>query len=176
MTRHDELKIEAEIIERAKKIKLLLMDCDGVLTNGRLYLSENGEALKVFHVRDGQGLATWHKAGFRSGIISGRDAEKILQRRVEEIGMHYLKTRSSDKAKDLAEILEDASVAFDEVAYIGDDIGDICLLEKVGLPVAVADAAAEVFPFVKYTTKLNGGCGAVREVTDLLLRAKKQSI
>ena len=68
-----------EILQRAKKIKLLLMDCDGVLTDGRLYFTEQGEAMKVFHVRDGQGLALWHKAGFRSGIITGRDAEKIFE-------------------------------------------------------------------------------------------------
>lgn len=168
----DERRLDAEIIERAQSIKLLLMDCDGVLTDGRLYFSENGETLKVFHVRDGQGLATWHKAGFRSGIISGRDAKKILEQRVRELGMNYLYTKSADKTKDLAEILEDAKVNLNEVAYIGDDLGDICLLEKVGLPVAVADASTDVFPFVKYITKLNGGYGAVREVTDLLLRAK----
>lgn len=165
-----------ELIERAKKIKLLLMDCDGVLTDGRLYFSENGEALKVFHVRDGQGLATWHKAGFRSGIISGRNAQKILEKRQSELGMHYLKTSSSDKAKDLEEILRDANLQCDEVAYIGDDIGDVCLFEKVGFPVAVADASAQVLPFAKYVTKLNGGYGAVREVTDLILRAKNDLI
>ena len=169
------MEIEAEIIDRAKKVQLLLMDCDGVLTDGRLYFSARGEELKVFHVRDGQGLATWHQAGFRSGIISGRDARAILQQRTKELGIHYLKTGSTDKAKDLSEILEDAKVGFDEVAYIGDDIGDICLLEKVGLPVAVADAAAEIFRFTKYITKLKGGAGAVREVTDLILRAKKFS-
>ena len=168
--------MQSEIIERAKKIKLLLMDCDGVLTDGRLYFSENGETLKVFHVRDGQGLATWHKAGFRSGIISGRDAKKILERRVEELGMHYLRTGSSDKTKDLGEIIADAKVDLSEVAYIGDDIGDICLLEKVGLPIAVADAAQEIFPFVKLTTNLNGGYGAVREVTDLLLEIREKFI
>lgn len=173
MIRDNKIKIDAEIIERAKNIKLLLMDCDGVLTDGRLYFSENGEALKVFHVRDGQGLATWHKAGFRSGIISGRDARKILEQRCSELGMHYLRTGSPDKTKDLAEILEDAQVVLSEVAYIGDDIGDICLLEKVGLPVAVADASREVFPFVKYTTAAKGGGGAVREVTNLLLQAKQ---
>ncbi|MGI9034933.1 MAG: KdsC family phosphatase [Pyrinomonadaceae bacterium] len=165
--------LRADVIARAGEIKLLLMDCDGVLTDGRLYFSENGEALKVFHVRDGQGLVMWHEAGFRSGIISGRDAEKILERRVKELGMHYLKTCSSDKIKDLTEILKDAKIGFDETAYIGDDIGDVCLLEKVGLPIAVADAATEVFPFAKYTTRLKGGGSAVREVTDLLLKAKK---
>lgn len=163
-----------EIIERARKIKLLLMDCDGVLTDGRLYFTENGEAMKVFHVRDGQGLASWHKAGFQSGIISGRDAKKILDARATELGIHYVKACSFDKANDLEDILQDAKVNFDEVAYVGDDIGDICLMEKVGLPIAVADAVLEVLPYAVYKTKSNGGRGAIREVTDLILKAKER--
>lgn len=167
--------MEKELFERARKIKLLLMDCDGVLTDGRLYYSERGEALKVFNVRDGQGIVSWHKAGFRSGIISGRNAKKILEARATELGMHYIKACSFDKAKDFYDILQDAKVSSEEVAYIGDDIGDACLLETVGLPIAVADAASEILPLVIYRTSLTGGCGAVREVTDLLLRAKKVS-
>lgn len=166
-------QISKDVLTRARKIKLLLMDCDGVLTDGRLYFTESGEAMKVFHVRDGQGLALWHRAGFRSGIITGRDAEKIIRARADELGMHYVKARSQDKAKEFAEILDDARVSANEVAYIGDDVGDVCLLEKVGLPVAVGDAAEEVLPFIIYKTKKAGGCGAVREVTDLLLYAKK---
>ncbi len=149
------------------------MDCDGVLTDGRLYFTEKGEAMKVFHVRDGQGIASWHKAGFQSGIISGRDAKKILEARATELGMHYLKACSHDKAKDFFDILQDAKVTSKEVAYIGDDIGDICLMKKVGLPIAVADTASEVLPYTVYKTKIKGGFGAVREVTNLLLRAKE---
>ena len=165
--------INDEIIKRAGKIKLLLMDCDGVLTDGRLYYTEDGEALKVFNVRDGQGLVSWHKAGFRSGIISGRNAEKILEARATELGIHYIKAGSFDKAKDFLDILQDAKVSSDEVSYIGDDIGDICLLKKVGLPIAVADAVSELLPYAVFKTEAKGGFGAVREVTDLLLRAKE---
>ncbi|MDQ3799397.1 MAG: HAD hydrolase family protein [Acidobacteriota bacterium] len=168
----DKSILTEDIIARARKIKLLLMDCDGVLTDGRLYFTESGEAMKVFHVRDGQGLALWHKAGFRSGIISGRDAKKILDKRASELGIHYIKACSLDKAKDFEDILQDAVATPEEVAYIGDDVGDICLMEKVGLPVAVADAASEVFPHVIYKTGNKGGLGAVREVIDLLLKAK----
>lgn len=163
-----------DVLTRARKIKLLLMDCDGVLTDGRLYYTENGEQMKVFNVRDGQGIVSWHKAGFRSGIISGRDAEKILQARATELGMHYIKACSLDKAKDFYDILQDAKVAPDEAAFIGDDIGDICLMEKVGLPIAVADAVSEVDAYAVYKTKAGGGLGAVREVIDLLFSAKKQ--
>jgi len=165
--------LSGDVLARAKKIKLLLMDCDGVLTDGSLYYTESGEQMKVFNVRDGQGIASWHKAGFRSGIVSGRDAKKILEARATELGMLYIKARSHDKAKDFFDILQDAKVASEEVAYIGDDIGDICLMEKVGLPIAVADAASEVLPYAVYKTEARGGFGAVREVTDMLLRAKE---
>lgn len=169
----DKENISDEVIERAKKIKLLLMDCDGVLTDGRIYYTERGEQMKVFNVRDGQGIVSWHKAGFVSGIISGRDAQKILEARATELGMHYIKVRSHDKAKDFFDILQDAKINPDEVAYIGDDIGDICLMEEVGLPIAVADAVSELFPYALYKTKTKGGFGAVREVTDLMLSVKK---
>ena len=162
-----------DFIKKAKKIKLLLTDCDGVLTDGRLYYTENGEAMKVFNVRDGQGIVSWHKAGFRSGIISGRNAKKILEKRATELEMHYIKVCSVDKAEDFFDILQDAKVASEEVAYIGDDIGDACLIGKVGLPIAVADAALELLSEVVYKTKAKGGYGAVREVTDLLLRVKQ---
>ena len=162
-----------DVLVRARKIKLLLMDCDGVLTDGRLYYTESGEQMKVFNVRDGQGIVSWHNAGFRSGIVSGRDAKKILEARATELGMHYIKARSHDKAKDFLDILQDGKVTSDEVAYIGDDIGDICLMKKVGLPIAVADAVSELLPYAVYKTEAKGGFGAVREVTDLLLRAKE---
>lgn len=165
-------QISEEVLERARKVKFLLMDCDGVLTDGRLYFTENSEAMKVFHVRDGQGLALWHQAGFRSGIITGRNAEKILQSRTTELGINYLKTRSQDKTKDFFDILQSENIEANEVAYIGDDIGDICLMKLVGLPIAVANAVEEVFPHIIYKTKCNGGFGAVREITDLLLFAK----
>lgn len=167
-----ETELNEKILERARKVTLLLMDCDGVLTDGRLYFTESGEAMKVFHVRDGQGLAMWHTAGFRSGIISGRDAKKILEARATELGIDYIKAGSLDKAKDFEDILQDAKVNSDEVAYIGDDVGDICLLEKVGFPIAVADSVSKIDTFAIYKTKAKGGSGAVREVIDLLLEAK----
>jgi 3-deoxy-D-manno-octulosonate 8-phosphate phosphatase (KDO 8-P phosphatase) len=165
-------KLTEEVLRRAKKIKLLLMDCDGVLTDGRLYYTDKGEQMKVFHVRDGQGLVSWHKAGFHSGIISGRDAKKILEKRATELGIKYIKACSLEKSKDFEDILQDAKVAPEEVAYIGDDIGDISLMEKVGLPIAVADAVSDLDSYIIYKTNVKGGFGAVREVTDFLLKAK----
>jgi 3-deoxy-D-manno-octulosonate 8-phosphate phosphatase (KDO 8-P phosphatase) len=167
-------KVDEELLNIAAKIKLLLMDCDGVMTDGRLYFTENGEAMKVFHVRDGQGLALWHKAGFSSGIITGRGAEKILEKRATELGIDYIKACSLDKASDFEDILQQAGVTADEVAFIGDDVGDISIMKRVGLPIAVADAVSEVLPYVLHRTVTNGGGGAVREVTDWILEAKRQ--
>jgi 3-deoxy-D-manno-octulosonate 8-phosphate phosphatase (KDO 8-P phosphatase) len=160
------------IEDRVKKIKLLLMDCDGVLTDGRLYFSARGEELKVFHVRDGQGLALWHKAGFQSGIISGRDAGDIIRKRAEELGIKYVFVKSPDKIADFEKIIRDAGLKPDEVAFVGDDIGDLELLKRVGFAVAVADAVKEVREAAHFVTKANGGLGAVREVIDLLLSAR----
>jgi 3-deoxy-D-manno-octulosonate 8-phosphate phosphatase (KDO 8-P phosphatase) len=160
-----------EIIEQAGKIKLLLMDCDGVLTDGRLYFTKTGEDMKVFHVRDGQGLAMWHREGFRSGIISGRSSE-IVAIRAKELGINYLKIGSVDKVRHFAEIIKDAGLTPEEVAYIGDDLPDLLLMKEVGFSIAVADAAQEVLASADYTTEAKGGLGAVREVTDLLLKAK----
>ncbi len=148
------------------------MDCDGVLTDGRLYFSACGEEMKVFNVRDGQGLVSWHKAGFQSGIISGRGAEAIIRLRTDELGIRYLKTNSKNKVIDFLEVIADAGVSPDEVAYIGDDIGDIGLMKLVGLPFAVADAVAEAKQAAFFITDACGGRGAVREVTDLMLSAK----
>lgn len=164
--------LNEDVIKRAKKIKLLLMDCDGVLTDGRLYYSEKGEELKVFHVRDGQGLVAWHQAGFHSGIITGRKSN-ILEVRTNELGIHFLKQASKDKSKDFEEIMLEADVSADEVAYIGDDIVDVILLKKVGFAVAVADAVEEVFNEVNYITNSKGGLGAVREVIDLIFQSKR---
>ncbi len=161
----------SELIERARKVKLLLMDCDGVLTDGRLYFSAVGEELKVFNVKDGQGLVTWHQAGFKSGIISGRESP-IVNRRATELGISYIRQGSHDKTKCFTEILKEENIFENEVAFIGDDIGDNDLLKIIGFPVAVADAVEDVLPFVIYKTKAKGGYGAVRELIDLLLNLK----
>ncbi|MBK8148191.1 MAG: HAD hydrolase family protein [Acidobacteria bacterium] len=157
----------------AKRVKLLLMDCDGVLTDGRLYFSASGEELKVFHVRDGQGIASWHALGLESGIITGRGAGTILRARADELGMRYLKTESKDKVGHLLEILDEAGVRAEETAFIGDDLGDIGILNAVGFPVAVADAAAELDSHVLFKTNRPGGKGAVREVIDFLIDIKR---
>lgn len=161
-----------ELLSIARGVKLLLMDSDGVLTDGRLYFSASGEELKVFNVKDGQGLVSWHSAGFSSGIISGRNSP-IVETRARELGIKFVHQGVEDKIQAFLAILAEAYVSDPaEVAYIGDDVGDIPLMRKVGLAVAVADAVDEAKKAAVYVTRAKGGRGAVREVTDLLLRAK----
>ena len=151
-------------------IRLLLMDCDGVLTDGRLYFSARGEEMKVFDVRDGQGIVSWHKAGRKSGIISGRGASEIIEGRAQELGIEFVRVQSTDKVNDCEEIMASLGLDFENVGFIGDDIGDIELMKRVGLAVAVADALPQTKEVATHITRSRGGRGAVREVIDLLLR------
>jgi 3-deoxy-D-manno-octulosonate 8-phosphate phosphatase (KDO 8-P phosphatase) len=159
------------IQERASRIKLLLMDCDGVLTDGRIWLFENGEEQKGFHTRDGLGIELWHRAGLKSGIISGRKSSAV-ERRARGLGMSFAVQGVADKVQAFKDTLVQAGVRNDEVAFIGDDLNDIPLMLRSGFAVAVADAAHEARERAHYVTKLNGGQGAVREVIELILKAQ----
>jgi 3-deoxy-D-manno-octulosonate 8-phosphate phosphatase (KDO 8-P phosphatase) len=163
-----------ELNERCKKIKLLLLDVDGVLTDGRLYYGPSGEQIKAFFVRDGYGLKLWHEAGFRSGIISGRDSD-IVSFRAAETSMSFVYQGNDDKQSAFDELVVEAGVSTDEIAFVGDDTLDIPVFKRVGLAVAVADAHEDVRSSAHYVTKTRGGRGAVREVIDLLLNAKSSS-
>ena|ERR1035437_3645530 len=160
------------IEERARRVKLLIMDCDGVLTDGRLYFGPTGEELKVFFVRDGQGLAYWHKAGFRSGILSGR-TNPIVEMRGRQLGVEFFWQGRKEKVSAFHELIAAAGVLPEETAFIGDDTPDAEVMPFVGLAVAVADALDEVKAAAHFVTKCNGGRGAVRELIDLLLAAKR---
>lgn len=161
----------ADLVARAKRIKLLLMDCDGVLTDGQLELLENGDEQKTFHARDGQGISLFHRAGGSTGIISGRTSSAV-ERRAQDLKMAYVRQYAKDKIKALEEILAAAGVSIDDCAYIGDDVGDIPVMRRVGFAIAVADAVEETKQAAHYVTELKGGRGAVREVTDLILKAQ----
>ena len=161
----------SEIQKRAARIKLLLMDCDGVLTDGRIWLFEDGEEQKGFHTRDGLGLELLHRAGLGSGIISGRTSTAV-EKRAQGLGMSFVVQGCEDKQKAFAEILDHALVDALEVAYIGDDLNDIPLMRQSGLGVAVADAAPEAREHAHYITSIAGGFGAVREVIELILKSQ----
>jgi YrbI family 3-deoxy-D-manno-octulosonate 8-phosphate phosphatase len=153
-------------------IRLLLMDCDGVLTDGLLYYSANGEEMKAFHVRDGQGIVEWRKAGNLSGIISGRHSEAV-ERRARELGIDFVHLGVSDKISALETILKATGLTAGEVAYIGDDIPDAGVMRAVGYSIAVGDAAGEVKEIADLVTVAKGGRGAVREAIDHLLGSRK---
>jgi len=171
-TQNPKLETEA-IISRAQRVKLLLMDCDGVLTDARIWLTADGDEQKAFHARDGQGISVWHRAGFKSGIISGR-ASSGVKRRAHELKIHYVHQYSKDKVIALEEIIADASVSVDECCFVGDDLGDIAVMRRVGLAVAVADAAEDTKAAAHYVTALKGGAAAVREVIELILKAQNR--
>jgi 3-deoxy-D-manno-octulosonate 8-phosphate phosphatase (KDO 8-P phosphatase) len=161
----------SEVEQRAARIKLLLMDCDGVLTDGRIWLFENGEEQKGFHTRDGLGIDLLHRAGLRSGIISGRTSSAV-ETRARTLGMSFVIQGHENKVHAFADVLAQAGVTTDEVAYIGDDINDIPLIVQSGLGVAVSDAAPEACEHAHYVTKAFGGFGAVREVIELILKSQ----
>lgn len=161
----------AEIERRAARVKLLLMDCDGVLTDGRITLLENGDEEKSFHTRDGHGIVLFHRAGLPTGIISGRTSS-LVERRARELGMRYVRQGTWDKIKDFDELLAEAGVTEHEVAFVGDDVTDIPLMQRSALAVAVADAVTETRAAAHYVTELPGGHGAVREVAELILKAQ----
>ena len=161
----------AEIERRARRIKLLLMDCDGVLTDGRLWLTADGDEQKSFHARDGQGISLLHRAGLQTGIISGRTSSAV-ERRAQDLKMSFVRQYAKDKVKALDEILKEAEVTEDECAYIGDDLGDVSVMSRVELAVAVADAVEETKEAAHFVTLLPGGFGAVREVCELILKSQ----
>jgi len=159
------------IQQRASHIKLLLMDCDGVMTDARMWLTPDGDEQKAFHARDGQGISVWHRAGWESGIISGR-ASSSVERRAHELKIKYVHQYAKAKLVALETVLTEAAVIADECCYIGDDLGDVGVMRQVGLAVAVADAADETKAVAHYVTTLQGGKGAIREVIELILKAQ----
>ncbi|MFN2493591.1 MAG: KdsC family phosphatase [Pyrinomonadaceae bacterium] len=163
----DPLSIE----RRASHIRLLLMDCDGVLTDGRLWLLPDGTEQKSFHTHDGLGLDLLNRSGLKSGIITGRNSEAVA-RRASELGIEYVRQGAPCKIKAFEEVLKIAGVEDDEVAFVGDDLTDIPLMRRSELAVAVADAVAEARSAAHYITRAKGGRGAVREVVELILKSQ----
>ncbi len=162
---------EKELLEIAKKIKLLILDVDGVLTDGSIILDGNDNELKSFHVRDGHGIKMAMRAGIRVAIITGRYS-KVVDRRARELGIKEVFQKCHDKMAAYGQLAEKYSLNDSEIAYVGDDVVDIPVLKTCGFAVAVADADEEVNAFVQMITKQCGGRGAVREVCDFILKAK----
>jgi len=159
------------VVQLARRIRLLVLDVDGVLTDGRLYISGSGEEFKAFHVRDGAGIVAVQKAGIVVAIISGRSSEAV-RRRAEELGIAHLRQGVGDKAAALEALRLEIGAAVEEVACIGDDSPDLPMLRKAALAIAVADAHPSAKAAAHWITAAAGGRGAVREACDLLLSAQ----
>ena len=157
--------------EKLKKIKLLILDVDGVLTDGRIIFDSNGVESKFFNVKDGHGIKMVQRSGIEVGIISGRESQVVYNRAVE-LGIGQVYQKSLDKLVPYRQMLEATGLTDEQVAFMGDDVIDIPLLKRVGFAAAPADAVDEVFPFAHFVAKNRGGWGAVREVCDLILKAQ----
>jgi 3-deoxy-D-manno-octulosonate 8-phosphate phosphatase (KDO 8-P phosphatase) len=168
-------RIRAGVLKRAKQIKVVLMDVDGTITDGSVTLlsQPDGSAIeiKTFSAHDGQGMTLARTAGLQLGVITGRESA-ALRRRMKEMGVAFVYEKQSNKIPAYEEILGKAGVTEAQVAYLGDDLPDLPLLRRVGLAVAVGDAALEVKLAAHYVTKAKGGKGAARELIELILKSQ----
>lgn len=154
-------------------IELLILDVDGVMTDGGLEVSATGEVSKTFYVRDGQAIKTWRQQGRKVAILSGRSDPSVVAR-AAELGIECVKSGVSDKLAGYEEIKKEFGLRDQDIAYMGDDIPDVVVLQRCGFSVAVANAAPPVKRQAQYVTRAGGGRGAVAEVIDLLLRTQRE--
>lgn len=159
------------VLKAAQKIKLILLDVDGVLTDGRLYFGNNGEELKAFDIQDGLGIKLLQRGGIDVGIITGRTS-KLLTRRTEELDIELVVQGREDKLTALNEILEGSAIDLEEIAFVGDDLPDLAVIRRVGLGITPANGNHIVASQALWQTKKGGGKGAVREVAELILNAQ----
>lgn len=162
-----------EIIARAAKIRLLILDVDGVLTDGKFYLGSQGEELKSFHCRDGSALIRGQREGLTVALISSRRAGSVA-RRARELGIAEVYQGVIDKVPVVEELMDRYSCGEEETAYIGDDIPDLPALRRVGFAIAVADAHPTILDLADYRTFTRGGSGAVMEVIELIMSSRKR--
>ena len=152
-----------------KNIKLIAFDVDGVFTDGRIYISDAGVESKAFHTQDGHGIRQILEVGIKVAIISGRKSQAVSMR-MKELSIEDVYLGCKNKEATFQALLKKYSIRAIESAFVGDDIPDVKILKVVGLPIAVANARSEVKQIAKYITKNTGGSGAIREITDLLLK------
>ena len=166
-------QIPKHILKCAEKIKYLFLDVDGVLTDGKLYFGKSGEELKVFNVKDGQGIRLLQDNGIKVGIISARKSDIVTQR-ANELNISPLFQGEKDKASKLKEFVVYHSLKLDQIAFLGDDLPDLSTIKMVGLGLCVADSNEQVIKSADWKTENNGGHGAVREVAELILTAQEK--
>ncbi len=157
--------------DRLKNIELMIFDVDGVLTDGRLYYGEQGELMKVFHVLDGHGIKALANAGIATAIMSGR-SHPAVDKRARDLGMTHVLQGITDKSVALDQLLQATGKTLKQCGFMGDDIIDICVMERVGFAATVPNAADHIAQYAHWTSRRSGGLGAVREVCELILEAK----
>jgi YrbI family 3-deoxy-D-manno-octulosonate 8-phosphate phosphatase len=156
---------------RLAKVQLLLVDVDGVLTDGGVTWNNEGIEQKTFHIRDGLGIKLWQRAGGRTGIVTGRSS-RVVQLRAQELGIEIVRQGVDDKLEVTAAVLADCGVSWEQTAFIGDDLPDLSVVTRCGVGVAVANACPELIEAAALVTRLPGGHGAVREVIEQMLKAR----
>lgn len=160
-----------QLLDRLSSLKVLSLDVDGVLTDGGLYYADDGSQMRKFNVKDGMGMKRAGQAGVEVCIITASKTPSI-HHRGEALGLKYVFVGREDKLTALQSVCDDLGVTMDQVAHVGDDLNDIPVLKAVGLALTVNDAIEEVLAIADYVTSKNGGDGAVRELTDLIVKAK----
>lgn len=160
-----------EAIQKAREIKLLVLDVDGVLTDGHLWYDNSGEELKAFNIQDGLGIKLLLRGGVDVAIITGRRSA-LVARRARELGIRHVVQGREDKLIALQTLVEELAIPLQEIAYMGDDLPDLSAIRAVGLGIAVANAQPVVATHADYKTARSGGDGAVREICDLILQAQ----
>ena len=161
----------AALLEAAARVRLVVFDVDGVMTNGQLFLGPNGEEIKVFHVRDGQGLVMLRESGIPIAIITGRQSA-VVASRMAELGIEFVYQGQRDKLVALADLCTRLGVGVEEICYAGDDLPDLPVLQQVGFPVTVADGHPLCVAAARWQTRAAGGAGAVREICEFIMQAK----
>ncbi len=160
-----------DLLEKAKNIKLLVLDVDGVLTDGKLYFSNTGDEFKAFSTLDGQGIKMLQNSGVSVAIITGRESE-LVKRRANNLGIHHLIQGREDKLLALDELRATLSIEYQCIAYIGDDLPDLSAIRRVSLGITVANGHSFVAEHADWQTQMSGGNGAVREACELIMRAQ----
>jgi 3-deoxy-D-manno-octulosonate 8-phosphate phosphatase (KDO 8-P phosphatase) len=167
------MKSAKELLRRSEQIRFLLLDVDGVLTDGLIYLDSDGREIKAFHIHDGHGLYLLQKAGIQVGWISGRSS-RIVDSRAKELGITEVHQGVHEKLHVYLNLLKKYKLQDQQMAYMGDDVIDIPILERAGLAIAVANAVKAVKTKAHMTTRHSGGEGAVREIADFLISVRKR--
>lgn len=160
-----------KLIQKASKIKLLILDVDGVLTDNRLYYSNDGNELKTFYTRDGHGMVMLRKSGVDMAIITGRESQ-LVAKRAQDLKIAHLYQGVPDKLPSFQNLMDKLEISSDEVAYIGDDILDLPILMRVGLSITPADGEDEVKSRVDYVSPHRGGNGVVREICEMIMKSQ----